>query len=74
MEYILVTLNYSRANSVDMKIPAFMTVGEFVGIVCRIYNTQGTTLQAEPSGILLNKKQTFAEQQIEHGALLTLCS
>ena len=74
MEYILVTLNYSGANGVDMKIPSYMTAEEFIGIICRIYDVKGTTLQSEPSGILLNKKQTFAEQQIEHGALLTLCS
>ena len=74
MEYILVTLNYSKSNGVDMKIPAFMTVEEFIGIICHLYNVQGTTLQSEPMGILLNKKQSFAEQQVEHGALLTLCS
>ena len=74
MEYILVTLNYSQNGSVDMKIPAFMTVDEFIGIICRVYDVSGTTLQAEPMGIILNKNLSFAEQQVEHGALLTLYS
>ena len=74
MEYILVTLNYSKSNGVDMKIPAFMMVEEFIGIICQLYNVRGTALQSEPLGILLNNKQSFAEQQIEHGALLTLHS
>ena len=74
MEFILVTLNYSESNSVDMKIPAYMPVEEFIRIICKTYNISGTSLQAEPLGILLNNKQTFAEQQIEHGALLTLHS
>ena len=72
MENILVTVSYSKNSFVDMKIPAFMSVEEFTAIICRIYGVSGTTLQAEPPGILLNKKQTFAEQQVEHGALLTL--
>ena len=72
MENILITLNYSKNSGVDMKIPAFMTVEEFTGIICQIYGVSGATLQAEPSGILLNKKQSFAEQQVEHGAVLTL--
>ena len=74
MDNILITLNYSKSNVVDMKIPAFMIVDEFIGIVCRIYGVSGTTLQSEPLGILLNKKQSFAEQQVEHGALLTMHS
>ena len=72
MEYILVTLNYSKSSGVDMKIPVFMTVEEFVGIICEIYNVKGTTLQSEPQGILLSKKLSFAEQQVEHGTLLTI--
>ena len=74
MEYILVTLNYSKNGSVDMKIPAFMTVEEFIGIICKIYGVSGTILQSEPLGILLDKKKSFAEQQVEHGALLALHS
>ena len=72
MENILVTLCYSKNNIVDMKIPAFMSVEEFTGIICQIYGVSGTTLQSEPLGILLNRKQSFAEQQVEHGAFLTL--
>ena len=74
MESILVTLKYSKGNGVDMKIPAFMNVEEFIGIICRIYGVSGSSLQSEPLGMLLNNKQSFAEQQVEHGALLTLHS
>jgi len=71
VEYLLVTVNYTKNNGVDMKIPAFMPVEEFISIICQIYGINESTLQAEPLGILLNKKQSFAEQQVEHGALLT---
>ena len=72
MENILVTLSHSKSNRVDMKIPANMSVEEFANIICQIYDANGTTLQSEPLGILLNKKQSFSDQQVEHGALLTL--
>jgi uncharacterized ubiquitin-like protein YukD len=72
MDYLLVTLNYSNGNAADMKIPASMSVEEFVGIICEIYNVSGSTLQAEPPGIMLNKKENFSQQGVGHGAMLTL--
>jgi len=71
VENILITLCYAKDKEIDMKIPSYMTVEEFTEIVCQIYGVSGSTIQAEPLGILLNKKQTFIEQQVEHGALLT---
>lgn len=70
-EYILVTAVYSGNSGVDMKIPASMTAEEFTEIMRRIYGVSETALQAEPPGILLNKKLSFENQQVEHGALLT---
>jgi len=70
-EYILVTAVYSGNSGVDMKIPASMTAEEFTEIMRRIYGVSETALQAEPPGIMLNKKLSFASQQVEHGALLT---
>jgi hypothetical protein len=57
-----------------MKIPAFMAVGEFIEIICRLYDILASTLQAEPLGIVLDKRLTFAQQQVENGAMLTLYS
>jgi len=72
METIMITLSYSGSESIDLKIPAFMEVGEFIRIICGVLNTQGSLLQAEPLGIVLDVNQSFADQQVEHGALLTL--
>jgi len=72
MDYLLITLNYSKDNAVDIKIPASMTVDEFIGVICKTYGVSGSGIQAEPKGIVLNKKENFSQQGIEHGALLTL--
>ena len=74
MEYIFATLSYAKNSVVDLKIPAHMDVEEFIGIICQLYAVSGTVLQMEPAGVILNNKQTFAQQQAEHGALFTLHS
>lgn len=74
MDFILITFNYGKSNSVDMKIPAFMPAGEFIDIMCQIFGVSGDALQAEPLGIVLDGQLSFADQQVEHGAVLTLHS
>ena len=72
MESILVTLCYSTGNFVDMKIPASMNVGEFTGIIRKLYGVSGAQLHMAPPGIDLDMGQSFAQQRAAHGTLLTL--
>jgi len=71
VEYIFVTLCHGNIEE-DLKVPAYVPVGELIGMLNELYSTDGQMLHAEPKGIILDKKKTFAEQYVEHGARLTL--
>jgi len=72
MDYILVTVSYGDDKEDDLKVPAFLPVGELIDLLNEIYSTNGRTLHAQPKGIILDKKKTLQRQSIEHGAKLTL--
>jgi uncharacterized ubiquitin-like protein YukD len=71
MDYIPVTFQHDNISD-DLKVPTFIPVEELVKIFGEIYGVEGTTLHAEPKGIILNKNKTLEEQSILHGAKLTV--
>ena len=71
MDYILVEFSCGNISS-DLKIPAFASVSELIEVFNDLYGKDGTMLHAEPRGIILDKHKTLAEQNVGHGAKLTL--
>ena len=71
MDYLIVSLKV-QGKYEDLKVPAFISVGELIDTFNEIYQCSGETLHADPKGIILDKKKTLIEQGIEHGAKLTL--
>ena len=71
MEYIIATINTGDIEN-DLRIPAFVPVGELMGVLNKLYNVDGQTLHAEPKGIILDKSKTLEQQGVEHGAKLAL--
>jgi len=75
MDFVLVTFIYGDIAE-DLKIPAFIPVGELIDVFHEIYGGGGAasdaTLHAEPKGMILDRSKTLKEQGVEHGALLTL--
>ena len=71
MDYILVNFCFENMDE-DLKIPAFVPVGELLAIFGELYGAKGNALHAEPRGIILDKNKTLEEQGVEHGAILTL--
>ena len=71
MEYITITL---RANDFekDLKIPSFISVAEFGKVMSEKYKISANQFQAEPAGILLKSDDSFANQGIYEGAILTV--
>ena len=71
MNYILATIQW-ETGSEDLKIPAFVPVGELIEMFYEIYGVDGKALQAEPKGLILDKSKTLEEQGVLHGAKLTI--
>ena len=71
MDYILITLRFGE-KSEDLKIPALVPVSELLEMFREIYGINGSALQAEPKGIILDKNKTLEEQGILYGANLTI--
>jgi len=71
MEYILTTINCEDIED-DLRIPAFVPVGELMDALNTLYSADGQTLHAEPRGIILDRNKTLEQQGVEHGAKLAL--
>ena len=71
MEYILATICCGEIED-DLKIPAFVPVGELMGVLNEIFSADGQTLHAEPRGMILDKGKTLVQHGVGHGAKLTL--
>ena len=75
MDAIFVTVKTSKQNSMDLKLPNYITGEEFLLILSEIIGKKlpaNTKIQAEPIGRILDNTQTFASDGVETGALLTL--
>ena len=71
MEYIIVTVIYADIGD-DLRVPAFVPVGELMDALNTLYGADGQTLHAEPRGIILDRNKTLEQQGVEHGAKLAL--
>lgn len=71
MEYIMTTLCCGDIEE-DLKVPAFVPVGELIRAINELYCADKQTCHAEPKGIILDKNKTLAQQGVEHGARLAL--
>ena len=67
----MVTISYGDTKD-DLRVPAFLPVGELIDLLNELYHTDGQTLHAMPKGIILDRSKTLETQSIEHGAMLTL--
>ena len=71
MEYILATVRCGDIND-DLKIPSDIPVGELTDMINELYGTDCKTLHANPKGMICDKSRTLSQQEIGHGAILTL--
>lgn len=77
MEYLYVTIRYKDIVDQDLKVPGNLVIEELIEIIKLALNLSQVNIQniqAEPLGKLLNKKKTLIDEEILHGALLTLIS
>ena len=75
MDAIFITVKVSGQDTMDLKIPNYITGEEFLAILSEIIGTnlsQSTKIQAEPIGRILDNTQTFESDGVDTGALLTL--
>ncbi|MFP4978401.1 EsaB/YukD family protein [Paenibacillus sp. CN-4] len=75
MDYIMVTLQTESGRQTDLKVPAFVPVGDLLGMLGEALGMSPgpeARLQAEPLGRILNNGRTLEEQGVCHGALLTV--
>ncbi|MFC4102197.1 EsaB/YukD family protein [Paenibacillus xanthanilyticus] len=74
-DYILVTLAPGRRPSVELKLPAFVPLGELLGMLGEALDLPldgSAKLQAEPLGRVLDNKRTLEQEGVACGALLTV--
>ena len=75
MEYILITLKMPNQAELDLKIPSHITGAEFLAMLTELSGASipaDSKIQAEPMGRILDNSQTFIEEGLGHGALLTI--
>lgn len=75
MDYIMVTFQTDNAHSVDLRVPAFVSIEELLDMLTESLNVTKRSeakLQAEPLGRILNNSRTLEQEGVAHGALLTL--
>jgi len=75
MDAIFITVKIPGQDTMDLKIPNYITGEEFLAILSEIIGTnlsQKTKIQAEPIGRILDNTQTFESDGVDTGALLTL--
>lgn len=71
---LMVTLQVDGSR-LDLRIPAFVPVGELIeifGEALRIPVNENNRLQAEPLGRILDNEKTLQEEEVMHGSILTL--
>jgi uncharacterized ubiquitin-like protein YukD len=74
-DYIMITFQAENIDSVDLKVPVFVKTGELISMLSkalRLTFKEGSRLQAEPLGRILDNNLTLLQEGVEHGALLTL--
>ena len=75
MDSIFITVKIPKQDSMELKIPNYITGEEFLDILTEITGAKlpgNTKIQAEPIGRILDNAQTFDSDGVETGALLTL--
>ena len=70
MNYIVITLKANDFEK-DLKIPNFITVAEFGKVIAEKYQIASSLFQVEPAGIILKPEETFSQQSVYDGAILT---
>lgn len=75
MDYIMVTFQAGSKESIDLKIPVFVTVEELLNMLSEALHLDVKSnfkLQAEPLGRILNNSRTLEQEGVNQGAMLTL--
>jgi len=75
MDSIFITVKMPGLDTMDLKIPDYITGEDLLAILTEITGgnlTEKTKIQAEPIGRILDKTQPFESDGVDTGALLTL--
>lgn len=74
MDYMIVSLKADEME-MDLQVPSFIPIAELLSMfnaVLPIEVSSGHRLQAEPLGRILDNHKTLEQEQVAHGAILTL--
>ncbi|WP_159081748.1 EsaB/YukD family protein [Paenibacillus sp. CAA11] len=75
MDYVMVTFTAGQAPGKDLKVPAFVPIGELIEMLAEALHLAvepENRIQAEPVGRILDNRLTLEQEGVADGALLTL--